>query len=98
MQSHHFDVSDEQETSVLSTYPFLLEERQTGGSLAILGSNTLGLPSSSLSFASSPCEWVPETSGPVPSLVDVAPLVLVRDFLADIAQGPHSYSTFVVLS
>jgi hypothetical protein len=80
MQSHHVDVSDEQETDVVSTYPFLLEERQTGGSLPILSSNTLGLPSSSLSFASSPCEWVPETSGPLQSLVDVAPLVLVRDF------------------
>ncbi|CAK9860777.1 unnamed protein product [Sphagnum jensenii] len=79
------------ETSGLSTYPFLLEERQTGGSLPIPGSNTLGLPSSSLSFSSPTSEWVPETSGPVRSLVDVAPLALVRDFLADIAQAVQDY-------
>jgi hypothetical protein len=91
MQSHHVVVSDEQETSGLSTYPFLLEERQTGGSLPIPGSNTLSLPSSSLSFASPTSEWVPETSGPVRSLVDVAPLALVRDFLADIAQAVQDY-------
>jgi hypothetical protein len=38
-------------------------------------------------FPSSPSEWVPKTCGSVRTLLDVAPLHLVNEFLTDIAQG-----------
>ncbi|KAH9550582.1 hypothetical protein CY35_10G079500 [Sphagnum magellanicum] len=42
-------------------------------------------------FPSSPSEWVPKTCGSVQTLLDVAPLRLVNEFLTDIAQVVQNY-------
>jgi hypothetical protein len=51
--------------------------------------------SSSAFLESLPLEWVPATSGPVRSLLDVAPLALIREFTEVIDQGMFlcSFST-----
>lgn len=50
--------------------------------------------SSSLAFSESlPLEWVPATSGPVRSLLDVAPLALVREFTAVVDQSMFLFIT-----
>lgn len=57
--------------------------------------------SSSSSFSESlPLEWLPATSGPVRSLMDVAPLALVREFMAVVQQGmflPFHFSSILDL-
>lgn len=42
---------------------------------------------SSNASGSSQSQWVPVVLGPVQSVLDVAPLALVKDFLAEVAKG-----------
>lgn len=68
--------------------------KATDSSWAFVASNALALPSSSTGSGPSPTEWVPATSGPVRSLVDVAPLALLKEFLTAIARGMQLHFSF----
>ncbi|KAH9542117.1 hypothetical protein CY35_14G099200 [Sphagnum magellanicum] len=59
--------------------------------MSILGSNTLNFCSSSLSFVHHHLNGYQKHPVQSKSLVDVAPLALVRDFLANIAQAVQDY-------
>lgn len=79
--------SQSHRTSPLSELSSSLEMKLTNSCSSRAQWSESGLPPTSGHSEMLPSEWAPTTSGPVRSLMDVAPLALVRDFLLAIDES-----------
>ena len=79
--------SQSHQNSPLSKMSSSLEMKLTNSCSSRAKWGQSGLPPTSGNSEMLPSEWAPTTSGPVRSLMDVAPLALVRDFLLAIDES-----------